>query len=125
MRPETHSAAKPARSPITTHILDLNTGLPASNIQVILEHLHHNAFQAVAHGKTNADGRVEDLLSADHKIATGTYKIIFATGDYFKGRGETTFYPIVEITFNITDVSRHHHVPLLLSPFGYSTYRGS
>ncbi len=125
MKPDVQATAKPARSPITTHILDLNTGLPAANVQVCLEHLHHNAFQPLAHGKTNTDGRVEDLLSVDHKVATGTYKMIFATGDYFRGRGETTFYPIVEITFNITDASRHHHVPLLLSPFGYSTYRGS
>ena len=125
MKPESLSAPQPARSPITTHILDLNTGLPAGNLQVRLEHLQHKTFQPLAQAKTNADGRVEDLLPVNHKVATGTYKIIFGTGDYFKSRGETTFYPVVEITFNITDGMRHHHVPLLLSPFGYSTYRGS
>lgn len=118
--------SKPSsRSPITTHVLDLSTGLPASDIHVRLDELRHNVFQPIAKSKTNGDGRVEDLLPVSQEIATGTYKLIFITGEYFKSRGETSFYPTVEITFNITDATRHHHVPLLLSPFGYSTYRGS
>jgi 5-hydroxyisourate hydrolase len=75
--------------------------------------------------RTNQDGRCEALLPPDHKITTGTYRLIFVTGEYFKSQSETAFFPLVEITFNITDATRHHHVPLLLSPFGYSTYRGS
>lgn len=113
------------RSPVTTHILDLETGLPAANVHANLDHLEHGKFTSIGKGRTNADGRIENLLPAGHKIATGTYKLTFETGEYFKARGQATFYPHVEITFNITDTARHHHVPLLLSPYGYSTYRGS
>ncbi len=115
----------PKRSPVTTHILDLETGLPAAHVQVNLENLSHGKFTSIGKGRTNGDGRIESLLPVDFQISTGTYRLTFETGEYFKARGQTTFFPHVEITFNITDIARHHHVPLLLSPFGYSTYRGS
>lgn len=99
--------------------------MPAAGVVVLLEHHHNGKFERMNESRTNHDGRCEALLPPGHAITTGTYRLTFATGEYFKARGESSFFPVVEITFNITDVHRHHHVPLLLSPFGYSTYRGS
>ena len=76
-----------SRCPITTHVLDLSTGLPASDIHVRLDELRHNVFQPIAKSKTNGDGRVEDLLPVSQEISTGTYKLIFITGEYFKWLG--------------------------------------
>jgi 5-hydroxyisourate hydrolase len=113
------------RSPITTHVLDLGTGRPAAGVDVVLEAEQGGSWVRLAHGTTNSDGRIEGLLEPGSRVATGRYRLDFATGAYFATRGEACFYPLVAITFEVTDVGAHHHVPLLLSPFGYSTYRGS
>lgn len=113
------------RSPITTHILDLNKGRPAADVKVTLELLKGTQWESLAAGKTNSDGRLEDLLPAGTKIIAGLYRLTFATGDYFKGSGAKTFFPAVTITFEITAPGEHHHVPLLLNANGYTTYRGS
>ncbi len=76
-------------------------------------------------GTTDTDGRFKSLLSADFKLASGAYRLIFRTSDYFAAQGVESFYPEVIISFNVTDPAVHYHVPLLLSPYGYSTYRGS
>ena len=81
-------------------------------------------WESISQGVTNSDGRITGLLQPDKKLFPGTYKLIFETGDYYAGKNIKTFYPVVEIQFSITDDS-HYHVPLLISPFGYSTYRGS
>ncbi len=112
------------RSPITTHVLDTSLGIPAIGISARLEYSFDEGWQAIASGATNADGRITDWLPPGPATA-GSYRIEFDTQRYFHQSGTETFFPKVVIEFAITDTDRHYHVPLLLSPFGYSTYRGS
>lgn len=111
-------------SQITTHILDITEGRPAQGITIILYQGANDEWAEVARGITNADGRIADLLRRDIPLQVGIYKMRFETKDYFDRRQVPTFYPYVEIVFDITN-QEHYHIPLLLSPFGYSTYRGS
>ena len=111
-------------SPITTHILDTHQGCPAQDVAISL-HQHNGAdWKKLAEGKTDSDGRIRDLL-APGTLESGTYMMRFDVGDYHKRLGIQGFYPSVEIVFWVKDVTQHYHIPLLLSPFGYSTYRGS
>ncbi len=111
-------------SPITTHVLDLSEGRPASGVGVRLEARDGDGWKLLAEKVTDADGRVKDLL-AEESLAAGTYRLTFAVGDYFREGGVEAFYPEAAISFAVREGSQHYHVPLLLSPFGYSTYRGS
>ncbi|MBV9796391.1 MAG: hydroxyisourate hydrolase [Actinobacteria bacterium] len=107
-------------STVTTHVLDTALGAPAAGVAVRLE----SADGAViASGATNADGRIGELGPDD--LAPGVYRIWFGTGDYFARDGRKTFYPEVMVTFEVANGGGHYHVPLTLSPFAYSTYRGS
>ena len=107
-------------STVTTHVLDTALGRPAAGVAVRLESA---AGSVVASGVTDADGRVGALGPGD--LAPGVYRIWFGTGDYFARDGRRTFYPEVTVTFAVEDGGGHYHVPLTLSPFAYSTYRGS
>lgn len=112
-------------SPVTTHVLDTARGTPAEGLKVRLERaLPSGRWKALAQGRSKADGRVSDLLPGGSKLERGVYRLIFETGDYFRSLKVSGFYPVVEVSFEVTD-GRHHHIPLLLSPYGYSTYRGS
>lgn len=111
-------------SAITTHILDTSRGRPAVGVQVTLGKLDGTGWQAVAEGRTDEDGRVGDLLPSG-PVATGTYRLRFETAAYFRQRDQATFYPWAEIVFEVASSDEHYHVPLLLNPYGYSTYRGS
>jgi 5-hydroxyisourate hydrolase len=116
-----------ARSPITTHVLDTSRGRPALGVPVSLSlSVHdHAAWELLAEGKTDADGRITDLL-APGSLQPGTYRLRFDTATYFAQIGiDSFFYPWAEIVFHVHDPHTHYHVPLLLNPFGYSTYRGS
>ncbi|GAB3956590.1 hydroxyisourate hydrolase [Spirosoma harenae] len=108
---------------ITTHILDTSRGKPAEGVSVVLFQQQREWLE-IGRGLTNSDGRITDLLTKEIVLPTGTYKLRFETGAYFDRLSVSTFYPFVEITFSIT-TGEHYHVPLLLNPFGYSTYRGS
>ncbi|HWB77275.1 MAG TPA: hydroxyisourate hydrolase [Nannocystaceae bacterium] len=110
--------------PLTTHVLDTTLGKPARGIEVRLELREGDAFRELARGTTDDDGRVKGLLAAG-ALRIATYRLRFAVADYFAADGRACFYPEVAIEFAITRPDEHHHVPLLLSPFGYSTYRGS
>ena len=110
-------------SPITTHVLDTSRGAPAVGVPVVLECAVDSGWQLVGRGTTDADGRVRDLLASPP--AVGRYRLSFDTEAYFNAVGEAGFYPEVSVTFVVERVEEHYHVPLLLSPFGYSTYRGS
>ena len=110
-------------SPITTHVLDTSRGRPAAGVPVVLERAVDSGWQSVGRGTTDADGRVRDLLASPPEV--GRYRLSFDTGAYFNAIGETGFYPEVSVTFVVGRGEEHYHVPLLLSPFGYSTYRGS
>lgn len=111
-------------SAITTHVLDTSTGRPAAGVPVTLEKQASSGWQRAGHGVTNQDGRITDLL-AGAKLAAGAYRLIFDTAAYFSATKQPSFYPQVQVMFTVSDVGQHYHVPLLLSPFGYSTYRGS
>jgi len=112
-------------SQITTHILDTATGKPASDVEVVLELKDKDGWSKLGSSRTDQDGRVKDLLKEDEKIAPGIYRLTFNTAQYFAALGTQSFYPYVSVVFEIKDSSQHYHVPLLLNPFGYSTYRGS
>ena len=112
-------------SQITTHILDTTRGLPAQNVPITLYAQQDDGWQELATGVTNADGRIADLLADDLVLAAGIYRIHFATKSYFEANKEKGFYPYVDIVFELDDKGAHYHVPLLLTAFGYSTYRGS
>ena len=112
-------------SPITTHILDTSLGKPAAGVEVVLETGKGDTWNRIGQGVTNADGRVGDLLAEESTPAAGEYRIHFATSAYFRSQGRESFYPGVTVHFEVRDPSEHYHVPLLLNPFGYSTYRGS
>lgn len=111
-------------SQITTHVLDTSIGKPGVDISIKLMSFENENWKIIAQGVTNNDGRIGDLLPSEKTIPRGNYKMIFETGDYFQKQNIKTFYPSVEIMFTVTDES-HYHVPLLINPFGYSTYRGS
>lgn len=111
-------------SPITTHVLDTARGKPAPGIEVKLERLSGGNWQDLSKATTNQDGRVPELM-APGTLTEGVYRLTFDTSSYFRELGQQSFYPYVAITFEIKEPSQHYHVPLLLSPFGYSTYRGS
>jgi 5-hydroxyisourate hydrolase len=113
-------------SPITTHVLDTTLGRPGAGIAVVLERKTHSAgWQKIADGMTNSDGRINDLLASNEAFLPGHYRLTFETGPYFLVSGQDGFFPQVTITFVVKDAAQHYHVPLLLSPFGYSTYRGT
>jgi len=111
-------------SQLTTHVLDTSIGKPAAEVSITLQHYHSNSWAIMASGMTNSDGRIGELLPPGKVLTHGKYRMIFDTGAYFKRQDIKTFYPEVIIEFQIFDES-HYHIPLLLSPFGYSTYRGS
>ena len=112
-------------SGITTHVLDISQGKPASGVPVTLEIEATAGWQTVGEGITSKYGRVSDLLAANSPIAPGVYRLIFDTAKYFDDQNTQGFYPQVTVVFKIENAAQHYHVPLLLSPFGYSTYRGS
>jgi 5-hydroxyisourate hydrolase len=112
-------------SAITTHVLDTSRGRPAADVPVTLEIESAGGWKVLGKGTTNADGRVTDLMSPEAQAPPGVYRLIFDTSKYFAGHDTAAFYPQVTVVFRIEDRSQHYHVPLLLSPFGYSTYRGS
>jgi 5-hydroxyisourate hydrolase len=113
------------KSPITSHVLDTALGLPARGLAVRLDVLEASGdWRVLETGLTDADGRVSGLLAAG-QLEARTYRLSFDTGAYFRAQGRAGFYPRVDISFEVVETTAHYHVPLLLSPFGYSTYRGS
>ena len=110
-------------SHVTTHVLDTARGLPAADVAVELYALDGDTWTRIASGATDADGRVKDL--GPERLASGTYRLQFDTGAYFAGITTDTFFPEVSLTFAVEESQAHYHVPLLLSPFAFSTYRGS
>ena len=112
-------------SAITTHILDTAAGRPAAGVMVVLEYESNGEWTEVGRGQTDKDGRLRDLLAADFNPAEGIYRLTFDTGAYFLSQRAESFYPSVTVSFILRDAAEHYHVPLLLSPYGYSTYRGS
>jgi 5-hydroxyisourate hydrolase len=113
-------------STISTHILDTSRGQPAAGINISLERLNAGeGWSPLAQGVTDDDGRVKHFVLTEPDLGPGTYRLVFSVEKYFQELRQQTFYPEVTVTFVIAAGTEHYHVPLLISPFGYSTYRGS
>ena len=113
----------PVRSKVTTHVLDAVSGRPAEGVAAVLEQRGPDGWAPVADGRTDADGRIGRF--GPDELDAGVYRVTFAVGEWFAGRGLEAFYPEVVISFTLDDPAAHYHVPLLLSPYAFSTYRGS
>ena len=112
-------------SPITSHVLDTALGRPAAGLRVRLDVLDADGHaRPVAERVTNEQGRITDFVPPG-ALGAQTYRLTFDTGSYFAAAGRPQFYPRVDVVFTVVDADEHHHIPLLLSPFGYSTYRGT
>lgn len=126
VHPLTKSAPVPfGKSPITSHVLDATSGKPGDDMGIRLDRLTANGFVLIANGTTDADGRCNNLLPPHSRPEVGIYKVTFFSNEFYQKRGIVSFYPFVEITFEIKDPAEHYHIPLLLSPYAFSTYRGS
>ena len=110
---------------ISTHVLDTSIGRPASGVDVRLQRQDGDAWVDLGSGTTTEDGRVTSLVPANAHLEAGLYRLTFGAGAYFDRRGVQSFYGEISIEFIVRDGGAHYHVPLLVSPFGYSTYRGS
>lgn len=119
---DTRDSGRESTMGISTHVLDTTRGRPAAGVRVALERRADGAWQPLYAGETDGDGRTGDLCV---EPPPGAYRLRFDTGRYFEATGVVAFHPVVEVTFTVDDPSAHYHVPLLLSPFGYTTYRGS
>ncbi|CAM9337920.1 unnamed protein product [Ectocarpus sp. 13 AM-2016] len=122
--------AATARPPITAHALDTSTGKPACGLPLKLEQKSGGGrgggyWLLLGSCETNEDGRAPRLLDAGHKLSKATYRVTFDTEAYFETAGSRCFYPEVAVVFRVEEPEEHFHIPLLISPFGYSTYRGS
>lgn len=107
------------RGTLSTHVLDAATGSPAAGVPVVLQ---AQDGSQLASAQTDSDGRIGELYA---RMEVGRYRLTFDTGRYFASTGTRGFYPEISITFEVIDADRHHHVPVLLSPYAYSTYLGS
>lgn len=118
----TQSSTSPTAATLSTHVLDAGSGRPAVGVPLALQRRTDDAWEPVGHGSTDDDGRCRTL--APDGLRTGVWRLTFDTGSYFSAAGVRGFYPEVSVVFEVSEPG-HHHIPLLLSPFAYSTYRGS
>lgn len=109
---------------ITTHVLDTTRGRPADGVEVRLDTVEGSGWRELSRGITDADGRL-NTLSDGVELRAGRYRLTFETGAWFRRHGGVSFHPAIDVLFELSDPADHVHVPLLLSPFGYTTYRGS
>ena len=110
---------------LSTHILDTSVGLPAPGVRVVCERKKQDDWHSISEGVTDDDGRVKNLSGDDGLMIGEVYRLRFEIADYFKAQQTACFYPLVEVQFCVDGDRSHYHVPLLLNPYGYSTYRGS
>ncbi len=112
-------------STISTHILDTARGRPAAGVNVSLEILNAGeGWSPLSQGTTDDDGRIKQFVLREQQLGPGTYRLVFTVAQYFESQDQPSFYPEVSVTFMIEAGAEHYHVPLLISPYGYSTYRG-
>jgi 5-hydroxyisourate hydrolase len=112
-------------SGISTHVLDLTRGKPADGVEVCLSRENGSEWAEVSSRRTDPDGRVKDMLPENAVPQPGKYRLRFETAEYFRAQGMEALHPFVEIAFEIRNADEHYHVPLLITPHGYSTYRGN
>lgn len=110
---------------LSVHVLDQQTGTPPPGVTVTLEKQQQGKWTPLASGKTDQDGRIKSLYPQDQDMQPGVYKVTFKTADYFQGKKLDTFFPEIPVLFTVTRTNEKLHIPLLLSQYGYSTYKGS
>jgi 5-hydroxyisourate hydrolase len=120
-----HNAQAQQVNPLSVHVLDMQTGEPTAGIAVTLEQRYGDGWRQLASGSTDAQGRIAALYPAGQPFSKGDYRIVFRTGEHYARTGQSSFFPRIPVEFTVTATERHYHIPLLLSPFGYSTYRGN
>ena len=114
-----------AQNPISVHVLNLQSGLPSANVKVTLEEQKNGKWMPLSEGVTNDQGRITGLFPENKPFDHAIYKVTFKTGDWFKKNQQATFFPEVPVIFEADGSVPHYHIPLLVSPYGYSTYRGN
>ena len=119
------SLAAAAPNPLSVHVLDQQSGRPGAGIQVMLEQRTGEHWRELARGVTDAQGRIPALYPEEKAMTAGDYRIVFETGAYFARARQASFFPRIPVEFTVDAPTQHYHIPLLLSPFGYSTYRGN
>lgn len=112
-------------NPLSVHVLNTQNGLPSPDVTVVLEQMKGEKWVTLNTAVTNAQGRITEMYPADRALEKGSYRVTFKTGDWFKTQKIDTFFPEIPIIFSVDGTVQHYHIPLLLSPFGYSTYRGN
>ncbi|MTD29377.1 hydroxyisourate hydrolase [Erwinia sorbitola] len=113
------------KNPLSVHVLNLQTGVPTAGVTVELEQQKPQGWIKLASGVTDKNGRIPALYPAGKTMETGNYKVIFKTGDYYQQQHQPTFFPEIPVIFHTESNGGHYHIPLLLSQYGYSTYRGN
>ncbi|MBK1655395.1 hydroxyisourate hydrolase [Allochromatium vinosum] len=119
------SSAIAAGNPLSVHVLNMQDGLPGPNVEVTLERMEGREWQFLRAARTDEQGRIRDLHPEDAPLQAGVYRVIFKTGDWLKQKGTASFFPEIPVVFRVDGTLDHYHIPLLLSPYGYSTYRGN
>jgi 5-hydroxyisourate hydrolase len=114
-----------AGNPLSVHVLDLQNGQPTPGISVDLEQKTATGWRSLASGVTDAQGRIRELFPAGQPFVAGQYRVVFHTGAHYATVKQPTFFPEIPVLFKVEDATQHYHIPLLLSPYGYSTYRGN
>lgn len=114
-----------AANPLSVHILDLQSGQPTAGVTVTLEQKQDMDWKQLSSGVTNAQGRITDMYPANTPMQAGDYRIVFRTGEHYARLKQETFFPEIPVQFHVEKTDQHYHIPLLLSPFGFSTYRGN
>lgn len=121
----TASATLAADNPMSVHVLNIENGLPSSDVNVTLEQKQDSGWEELNAAVTGESGRINALYPEDMELENGTYRVTFETGEWFENHDTETFFPEVPVVFAIDGDLEHYHIPLLLSPYGYSTYRGN
>ncbi|ATD58780.1 hydroxyisourate hydrolase [Janthinobacterium svalbardensis] len=119
------SMALAAANPLSVHILDLQSGQPTAGVTVTLEQKKDNDWKQLSSGVTNAQGRIAAIYPENQAMQAGDYRIVFKTGEHYARLKQETFFPEIPVQFHVEKTDQHYHIPLLLSPFGFSTYRGN
>ena len=114
-----------AANPLSVHVLNQEKGIPSANMSVVLEAQQGDTWVKLNEAKTNKDGRIPEFYPKDKTLQKGVYKVTFKTGDWYKSQKQRTFFPEIPVVFVIDGRLEHYHIPLLLSSYGYSTYRGN
>lgn len=120
-----NALADAPRNPISVHVLNTQTGKPSSGVKVDLEQQQSGKWVTLASKITDKDGRIGAFYPEGNKFSAGQYRVTFHTGDYFQQQHQSTFFPDVPVNFQVSNTQEHYHIPLLLSQYGFSTYRGS